>query len=173
MLVRQGYTAMGKWVLERYDDKEKDPIWSMSLTGFVLTRVLLYPEKHRWRAVVSVRVGRGGELPVCTGLIDRKKSKFIPPFVKMETKIAEAVGKTYRWATEPANVYSAQALARLVEVFIKKKNYRKARIALSMIIFGTINAATVAEALSMVQTLVAKSREDRLDSSLIWSEVYR
>jgi hypothetical protein len=173
MMIRQGYGTTGQWVLERYDDKEKDPVWSTSLSGFVLTRVLLYQERHCWRAVVSVRVGKNGELPVCTGLIKRKKSRFIPPFKKMEEKIALAVGRTYRWATEPANVYSAQAVARLVEVFIKKKNYRKARIINAFTINGTINAATVAEALSMVQSMVAKSREDRLDSALIWGEVYR
>lgn len=173
MLVRQGYRTCGRWTDAVYAKEEGEPIVSMALIGLENTRVLLYPERDHWRSVISVKVGRGGEFPVCSGFIERTRSKYMPPFTKMEKKIVDTRDQVRRWGFQSANVYSAQALARLAEVYIKKKHYRKARIALSAIIFGTINAATVSEALSMVQTMVARSREDRLDSALIWSEVYK
>jgi hypothetical protein len=123
--------------------------------------------------VVSIGVGRHGEFPICTGFIERNRDKFMPSFGVMEGEIVAARQQIARWDFTAANTYSAQALARLTELFMTKKHYRKARITNSMIITGKINAATVSEALSMVQTMVAKTREDRLESALIWKEVYR
>ena len=172
MLVRQGYVAMGRWVETLYADS-KEPIYSMKLVGLDDTRILLWKEPHFWRCTIAIAVGRTGDFPIAGGRIERSKTRFIPPFEKLKDKIEESRKTVGRWNYQPANTYSAQALARLTEYFLRKKHYRKARMALSLLMDGTINAATVSEALSMVQTLVAKHREDRIESALIWAEVYK
>lgn len=174
MLVRQGYTVSSLWTEKYYDVPDNGPLWSMALLKLHNTRVLLWPEKDHWRAVICVAVGKNGEFPIAQGRIERgNKDKFPPPFAKMEQKIMAACNQVNRWGFQPANTYSAQALARLAEYYMSKKHYRKARIAQAGIINGVLNAATVSEALSIVQTMVARTREDRIESAMIWSEVYR
>lgn len=174
MLVRQGYLTMGRWSDQYYWDDSKEPLYSTKVVGFDDTRILLWKDSHMWRCVISIIVGSRGDFPIAGGRIERgNKTKFLPPLPKLRDKIQETREMIRRWNFQPANTYSAQALARMTEYYIRKKHYRKARITLSYLMNGTINAATVSEALSMVQTLVAKSREDRLESALIWAEVYR
>lgn len=173
MLVRQGYRQSGMWTDRFHGKSEEGPLWSMALKELPNTRVLLFQERDQWKAVVSVAVGNNGEFPLCAGTIERKKDKFMPPASKMTQKIEEARQRILAWDFRSANPYAAQALARLTEYYMKKKHYRKARITNAAIISGLINAATVSEALSIVQTVVARTREDRLESALIWGEVYR
>lgn len=174
MLVRQGYKAYGKWTDKFYDDGEKEPIWSTALTGVDNTRVLLWPEKDHWRAVVSVMVGMKGHFPVCEGLILRdNKDKFIPPLEKMALKIIEVQTIVGRWGFEGASKYSHIALARLTKWFLQNGMPRKAKATNEAIITGELNAATVSEALSIVQSKYASTRERRLESAVIWREVYR
>jgi len=165
---------MGKWTDKYYDDGEKEPLWSMKLVGLDDTRILLWEERDRWRAAVSIAVGRYGEFPVCEGLIERGgKNKFMPAFTKMADKIQYIQETVNRWNFLPANTYSAQALAMLALNFMRDKKYRRARMILGAVISGDLNAATISEALSMVQEKFASTRLERLESASIWREVYR
>ena len=173
-LVRQGYRTTGRWTDSVYEDKDKDPIQSMALVGFEGVRVLLWPERDHWRLVVSVAVGKAGEYPACEGLIMRdNKDKYVPPFDKMESRIRLIRETVARWNFEPANRYSHLALAKLTKWFLQNGMPRKAKATNEALITGEINAATVSEALSMVQSKYASTRERRLVSALIWWEVYR
>lgn len=174
MLVRQGYRAYGKWTDKFYDDGEKEPLWSTALVGVEDSRLLLWPEKDHWRAVISVMVGKKGHFPVCEGLILRdNKDKFIPPFQKMDDKIRLTREMVGRWNFEGASKYSHIALARLTKWFLQNGMPRKAKATNEAIITGELNAATVSEALSIVQSKYASTRERRLESAVIWREVYR
>jgi hypothetical protein len=174
MLVRQGYVAKGVWTNKYYNDGEKEPLWSMKLVGFDDTRVLLWKERTHWRATISVAVGKDGEFPVCEGFIERgNKDKFIPAFQKMQEKIQQIRERVSQWNFQPANTYSAQALALIAIYFMKEKKYVRARKAVWAIVKGEINAATISEALSMVQETFASSRAERLETAVIWWEVYK
>lgn len=173
MLVRQGYRAADYWTTKYYDDGEKNPLWSMALIKHENARVLLWQERDHWRATISVQVGKFGVFPVCEGIIERKRDKFMPPAAKMEQKLAEIQNQVYSWGFSPANTYSAQAIARITDWYLKEGMPRKARAVNNAIITGELNASTVAEALSIVQNRYANTRERRMISALIWSEVYR
>lgn len=173
MLVRQGYKATDYWTTRFYDDGEKRPLWSRAITRFENTRVLLWKERDRWVATVSVHVGKFGVFPVCDGIIERKRDKFILPAIKLEEKLGAIQAQIYQWGFSPANTYSAQAIARMTDWYLNNKLNTKARLINRAIITGEINAATVAEALSMIQSRYANTREQRMVSARIWSEVYR
>lgn len=174
MSIRQGYKVMSKWTNKYYDDGEKEPLWSMALVGFENTRILLWKEKDHWRATISVKVGKDGEFPICDGFVQRNiKDKFMPAFGRMEAKIAEIRTQVHHWGFSSASPYISQALARLALYYMQEKKQRKARSVVVSIINGMYTAATVAEALSMIQSNIASSRADRLESALIWSEVFR
>lgn len=173
MLVRQGYRIPGRWTNKYYDDGEKEPLWSQALVGLENTRILLWKERDHWRAVISVAVGKDGEFPIAEAIILRTQDKFFPPMVKIAARLVDTQKQVYQWGFAPANVYSSQAMARLTEHFLSTKRYRKAKQINRALINGDINAATVSEALSMIQSLYCPSREDRLASALIWGEVYR
>lgn len=174
MLVRQGYTMYGRWTNKYFDDGEKSPLWSMLLRKLDETRILLWEEQDHWRAMISIAVGEDGEFPVAEGIIKRyQKDRPFPSFNRMEARIKETREKIYQWHFSLANTYSAQALARLANYFLVKKKYRKVGSILKAITNGEIDAATVTEALSIVQSRYASSRADRVESALIWAEVYR
>ena len=174
MLIHQGYKVMSRWTNKYHGDREKEPLWSMALVGFEDTRILLWKEKDHWRATISVRVGRDGEFPVSDGFIERRiKDRFMPPFNKLEAKIQKIRAQVHHWGFSPANTYISQALARLALYYMQEKKYRKARSVIVSIINGMYTAATVTEALSMIQSNIASSRAERLETALIWSEVFR
>lgn len=173
MLVRQGYQVTSKWTNKYFDDGEKAPLWSMALVGLENTRVLLWEERDHWRATICVAVGKDGEFPICEGFIKRSQDKFMFPFDKMAKKIEETRNQVFRWNWSSASPYAHLALAKLALHFSKDGKHRKARAVIQAIINGELTAATVSEALSMVQSRYAKTRAERLESAMIWGEVYR
>ena len=180
MLVRQGYRVTDKWTNKYYEDKEKMPLWSMALVGLPDTRVLLWQGRDYWRAVICVAVGKDGEFPLAEAVIIREKKidrkvvpKKFPTFDNIAKGIEETRDQIARWNWSSAAPYAHIALAKLSNYFITQGKGRKALAINNAIIKGEILGATVSEALSMIQSSYAKSREERLASAMIWGEVYR
>lgn len=173
MLVRLGYTVSSRWTDKYEADAEKNPLWSMSLQGLKDTRVLLWEEKDHWRAVISVAVGKDGEYPIAEAIILRSKDLFFPTFDKVAARLVDVRDQVHNWGFAPANLYSAQALARMTKWFLQHGMPRKAKATNEAIITGELNAATVSEALSIVQSRYANSRLYRMVTAKIWGEVYK
>jgi hypothetical protein len=64
-------------------------------------------------------------------------------------------------------------MMRLAVRYIREEKPRKAVNILLAAIRGEISSASVSESLSIVQMSWAKSREERLRSALIWSNIFR
>lgn len=173
MLVRLGYTVSSRWTDKYEADTERKPLWSMALPGLKDTRVLLWEEKDHWRAVISVAVGKDGEYPIAEAIVLRSKDLFFPPFEKVVARLTDVKAQVHNWGFAPANIYSAQALARMTKWFLQQGMPRKAKATNEAIITGELNAATVSEALSIVQSRYASHRLYRLVSAKIWGEVYK
>lgn len=155
-------------------------MWSLALVGLSDTRVLLWKGKTHWRAVICVKVGKDGEFPIAEGVIVRERKvgrKLIalqfPTFDNVSKGIDEVREQVIQWNWRAAAPYAHIALAKLSNWMAIHGKGRKAIIINEVIIKGEILAATVSEALSMIQEKYAKTREERLAAALIWGEVYR
>lgn len=180
MLVRKGYMVNDKWTNKYYEDREKEPLWSMALVGLPDTRIVMWKAPYYWHAVICVRVGEFGEFPLAEAIIDRerrKKSKGIvkefPTFANISKGIEETKTQIARWNWSSAAPYAHIALAKLSNYYIENGRFSKAVSMNNAIIKGEIVAATVSEALSILQEGYFMSREERLASAMIWGEVYR
>lgn len=181
MLVRLGYTATDNWTNKYYEDEEKLPLWSVALVGLPNTRLLLWQAHLCWKAVICVAVGKDGEFPLAETTIARGdlipgtkfKIKPLPKFDKLSNEIARARDQVAQWNWRSAGPYAHIALAKLSNYYIDEGIDGKAKLINNAIIKGEILAATVSEALSMIQSKYARARSERLASALIWGEVYR
>lgn len=181
MLVRQGYSVSDRWTDKYYEVEGKAPLWSVALTGLPNTRVLLWEARQCWRAVICVAVGRDGEFPIAEAIIIRGekipgtniRAKPFPLFTKVSKEIEETRERVAVWNWRAAAPYAHIALAKLSNWYIDHGPVGKATMINNAIIKGEILAATVSEALSIIQSQYARTREERLASAMIWGEVYR
>lgn len=174
-LVLRGYSMSGNWWTRVNESKKWETHW-MSLRDLPDTRAVMWAEgKDKWIAMISVTVGQEGEFPITGGTITRFNSDSwqLGSFKSLVKRIDEVRTQVRRWDYSAINDLGNVAMMQLALDYLRGGKPKKCISSLLLAIRGEISQATISEALSIVQSRVAKSREDRLHSALVWSQVFK
>lgn len=173
LLVLSGYSMTGLWAEKPYEE-EKIYVSSMALTNMPDTRGVLWFENGDWQGMIAVAVGENGEFPLTGDRIRRASpsSVFIPQKL-LSKRIDEIRDQVRRWDKEWAAPLADKAMMKLALNYLRDNKPRKAARVLLMALRGDISVATISESLSIVQMTLARSREERLRSALIWGQVFK
>jgi hypothetical protein len=177
-LVLKGYSMTGLWTKKYHDQDDNENVYSMSLNYLPDTRAVLWPlnkKKDRWGAMISIAVGEDGEFPITGGTITRwnEEEWTLGSFKSMSKRIDEVRAQVRRWDESRGIALKDKAMIQLALSYFREGKSKKYVSVLLGAVRGEIEEATVSEALSIVQTRWAKSREERLRSALIWSQIFR
>lgn len=173
-LVLRGYSMSGHWVVRLIEHKNWET-HSMALRGMPDCRAVMWLEgKERWVAMIAVAVGENGEFPITGGVITRWNMNEwqLGSFKSLSKRIEEVREQVRRWDFDFPRERANVAMIRLALDFLREGKSKKAISILLMALRGEISQATISESLSIVQMKVARSREDRLKSSLVWSHIF-
>lgn len=180
-LVLRGYSMSGAWTKKYHDQDKNENVYSMALNGTSNTRAVLWPmgkgstEAEEWIAMISIAVGEEGEFPITGGIITRWNSDDwqLGTFKSLASRIDEVRSQVRRWDLSPSGSLGDKAMMRLALNYIREGKPKKAISILLGALRGEISTATISEALSIIQVRWAKSREERLRSALIFSQIFK
>ena len=91
----------------------------------------------------------------------------------MRPMIDKANDNIRRWSHEMYNLWGDKALMKLALIELKRMKIKRAIGLLYAGIRGELDAATVAEALAILQWRWYKTKDDMMISIRVWTEVFR
>lgn len=155
----------GRW------DKDRE-VFSLDIVGVQGLKGTLYKELNEWIAEITFDVGESGRFPLAGGKIIRAPGQMwkLPKYSTLYQRILQIKSQVSRWDREGFNQFSGPiAILHLVLFYIRRDQPKKAKSIILGTIRGELWAGTISEALSIVQSKWCKSREERLQSALIWA----
>lgn len=180
ILILSGYSfSLGPWK-ESHDGKIK--IYSKYIEDLYGARAVIWQEKDGWAAVISFQVGEWGEFPILGNRLTRwNEDKWKPtPMNAIQDKLWNIATQIRRWDQSPSNSLGYLAMIRLALSYfnlgisnLSWSKVKKGKSILMGAVRGEISRATISESLSIVQMKWCRSREERLRSALIWSNVFK
>jgi hypothetical protein len=177
-LVLRGYSMSGAWTKKYHDQADNENVYSMALNGMSNTRAVLWPlnrKSEEWIAMISIAVGEDGEFPITGGVITRWNSNewSLGTFKSLSKKIEETRYLVRKWDFGFPGELGDKAMMKLALSYLRESKVKKAVSVLLGALRGEISMATISESLSIVQIRWCKSREERLRSALIWSQIFK
>jgi hypothetical protein len=177
-LVLRGYSMTGMWTKRYHDQDKNEDVYSMGLNGMSNVRAVLWPlgkKSEEWMAIISIAVGEDGEFPITGGAITRWNSNEWPlgTFKSVSKRIDDIRSKVRRWDSSPTSSLGDKAMISLSLSYLREGKIKKGISILLGCLRGEISKATISESLSIVQIKWSRSREERLRSALIWSNIFK
>jgi len=177
-LVLRGYSMTGQWTKKYHDQDDNENVYSMALNGMNNVRAVLWPlnrKSEEWMAMISIAVGEDGEFPITGGVITRWNTEewSLGTFKSLSKKIDDIRSQVRRWDTTPSYPMGDKAMIKLALSYLREDKIKKGISLLLGALRGEICVATISESLSIVQVRWARSREERLRSALVWSQIFK
>lgn len=170
-IVGRGYQTTGRWA-EKMHEGEGQDIYSMALTNMPQTRLVVWKSGSEWWAMISTEVGTWGEYPVTGSSFTAEVKPSISRRSFMLPRIEQIQAQVRQWDYEIASHWVDKAMMKLAIHHLKTFHVHKALSILYTAVRGELDAATVAEALSIVQWKHYKTKEEMMISARIWGEVF-
>ena len=167
-----GYQTTGRWTEKMHEDEPQD-IHSMALTNMPQTRLVVWQSKGEWWGMISVQVGGWGEFPITGSTFTSEIKPVLSRHKFMWPRIEQVQLQVARWKHELAYPFSDKAMMKLAIHHLKQMHIKKALSILYAAVRGELEAASVSEALSIVQWKFYKTKEEMMLSARIWGEVFR
>lgn len=171
-LISRGYQTTGRWAEKMHDDVPQE-IYSMALTNMPQTRLVVWKSGSEWWGMLSVKVGSWGEFPLAGSQFTREVKLAIPRRSFLMPRIETAMAQASRWQYDMAAPMVDKAMIKLALYFKRYGLHSKATTILNTALRGELDAATIAEALSILQWKHFKTKEDLMVSGKIWGEIFR
>jgi len=177
VLAVRGYSTKQSWGWRPRGGKTPGTQYYMlTLAATVegLRALLWADEDDKWYGSLSLKVGDEGEMLITGGRITRTLSQsWAPhPFKKFLPTIEQHRTLLLKWDLTPIGERGTEVLVYLAYWFSENEQPSKANAILRGLERGEISEATISEALSIVQYRWARSRTDRMRTSLIWREFF-
>lgn len=169
-LVLAGYSTRGVWVDEGLGVESQAVMikGGKGLRGF---RAVLWHVARGWECMLSFRVWQKGEFPLTGDRLTREEGVTLKPYSLVLPKLMHIEPTLYRWEKEFDVDAVRLCVDQLCQELIKRNMPKKAGTLLRAMSHGDLGAATIGEALSMVQERWFPSREGRLLVARTWWRV--
>ena len=159
----KGYSGRGIW----FAKGEAGRTYEMAINNTPL-RAILWPYRNWWEAMLALKVGKTGELPIAGGQL----AKWKPPRVTLiEKKLPLAIEALDRWQYLEGDRW-VDCLVDLALFEIGRESHPRAEEILHTLRKGEFSQLTISDSLELAQMKWGSRREEILQIGLIWFRVY-